>query len=82
MLSGTRYTGSFAFLKKFCRYAKLNNRDDVVWSYSKELVPRYEIMQGGPEVLVWVCMSCRGVLPLVRIVGTMKSADYVNRLTT
>ena len=63
--------------KKFARYAKLNNQNDVVWASSSSAVPGYEVLQHGPEVMVWGGMCARGVIPLVRIRGHLNSEQYI-----
>ena len=49
------------------------NKNDVVWAYSPDAVPPYEVLQHGLELMVWGGMCSRGVTPLYRITGTLRS---------
>ena len=66
--------------EKFSRYANINNKNDVVWAYSPDAVPPYEVLQHGPELMVWGGMCSRGVTPLYRITGTLRSPEYTHIL--
>jgi len=66
--------------KKFSRYAHVNNKNDVVWAYTADAVPGYEVLQHGPELMVWGGICARGVAPLYRIKGTLRSPQYIEIL--
>lgn len=66
--------------KQFSRYANINNKNDIIWAYSADAVPAYEVLQGGPKLMVWAGMSSRGVTPLFRIEGNLESSQYVKIL--
>ena len=37
---------------------------------------------GGRSVMVWGCISCNGVGPLVKVEGRMNEKDYIKLLST
>ena len=60
---GTNWSNvMFVDEKQFNRYANINNKNDIVWAYSAEAVPEYEIMQHGPQLMVWGGMCSHGTI--------------------
>ena len=66
--------------KKFSRYVRPNSKNDITWAFSRDAVPGYDVLQRGPELMVWGGMSSVGVTPLHRIQGTLDSTKYISIL--
>ena len=51
----------------------------------EELLPEcinQTVKFGGGSVMMWGCISCDGVGPLVKVDGMMKAVDYIQLLNT
>ena len=66
--------------KKLSRYTRPNSKNDVTWAFSRDAVPGYDVLQRGPELMVWGGMSSVGVTPLHRIQGTLDSNKNISIL--
>jgi inhibitor of nuclear factor kappa-B kinase subunit alpha len=71
----------FSDEKKFELYANPNSKNDIVWAFSRDQVPGYDLLQGGPSVMVWAAISSRGKFPMHVVQGSMNAQKYHEILT-
>jgi len=58
----------------------LNAKNDVVWSHSREEVPRVELSKHAFHYPCWAAISVHGRTPLVHIEGALNAEKYIEVL--
>ena len=66
----------FSDEKNFTLYHRPNVHNDIVWAYSPDQVPGYQLDAHGPEVRVCGAACLNGLVPLHFYKGNLDSMKY------